>query len=160
MNTARINGLFAAAILAGAAAILLSAYTFRRMGDNEKIHASRIETLRELAALRDHSANDRAAVSLYESLGTNAAPDLETAVRKIVPDAKPAVESLHSEPLSGGWSLRQSVVNFDDVAFSDAGRCVEFLENQRPPWRLTRCEFSAKAPGRGRARLTLESIAR
>ncbi len=160
MIAPRQNILAVIAVVLGAIGLSLSAYTFRQIAESENIHRTRAETLHQLCGLRDRATNDRAALALMESMAAHGPPDFEAAAGKILPDIKPVIEELNAEPLTGGWSRKQITIAFDNASLSDTGRLVEYVENQRPPWRLIACEFSAAAAGRGPVKLTFETIAR
>lgn len=158
MSAQRATG-FTIAVLLATAGLCLSAYTIRAVGESDRIHRGRLRTLGELSALREKAAETRSALRLFETLA-HAPVDLAAAATRVIPDAKPVFGEAKDRELAGGWVLREVTVSIADAPASEAGRLVEYLENQQPPWRLTAFAFTATTSGRGAAKLTLQTIVR
>lgn len=145
-------------ILLAAFSLSFSAYTVTRVNDAVRIQKSRGETLHALAGLCERAARDRCGLERCEAIASQSPADLAAAAETAVPGAKATVENPRDQKLTAGWSLRTCGVTFGEIAFSDAGRFIEYVENQRPPWRVSACDFAAAAPGRGSAKLVLETV--
>lgn len=155
----RPSAIFLAALVLATAGLCLSAYTVRQAGESARILALRQQTLRELASLREQAARTRSGLGLLETL-TGAPADPAAAAQKVLPSAKVAFDAPRDQQLPGGWTLRQVVATLDGVPPGEAGRLVEHLENQVPPWRLMACDVTAAAGGLARTKLTLQTLLR
>ena len=153
------NSVFIAAILFATAGICLSSYTIKQIGESNRIFSSRQATLRDLAGLREKAERERSGIRLFET-SPNSPADLSAAAQKIIPAAKPVFENPKDQNLSGGWTLRETALTLNDLPAAEAGRLVEYLENQNPPWRLAAYEFTATTAERGNTKLSLQTIVR
>lgn len=161
MSASRPNTLGYAALALATLGLCLTAWSWRSLGEAQRIHTLRQATLQELRELGAKSERDHGGFRLFEQLGaTNTVTDLATAAALIVPSAQPVIGTATTEPLVAGWTLWRTDVEFTDVALHDVGRFIEYLENQLPPWRLAACDMTATAPGQGRVKLTLETAVR
>lgn len=147
------------ALALATAGLCLTAYTIDQASESARINASRQATLRELVALQSRADQSRAALRLLETI-QSAPADITAAAQKILPASKLVMDPPKETSLANGWLLREIVVTLEDTPPGDAGRLVEYLENQRPPWRLTACEFKPSMTGRAATKLTLQTIVR
>lgn len=161
MSAPRQDPLGIAALGLATLGLCLTAWSWRALGDARRVHETRVQTLAELHALEAESGRDRDGFHAFEQLGaTNVPCALVAAAAIVAPSAQAGVSAEKVEKLTGGWNLRRADVEFADIALHDAGRFIEYVESQRPPWRLVACEISASGPARGRVKLTLETIGR
>jgi len=150
---------FVIALALATAGICLSAYTVEKVADSNRIHESRMKTLKELAALRGRVEADRSGMRLLETIPGGPVDPAGAAVR-VIPGTTPVFGDAKDRELPGGWTLREVSVTISDTPPSEAGRLVEYLENQQPPWRLTAFEYSGSTSDRGITKLDLQTIVR
>lgn len=143
-----------------ALAALASLWSIRKTLDAREVRLSRLATLRELEALATESA-------VRQSSRHDAAAAASGAAIDLAAGAATAIQGIMAQPAKTdrvafvpGWALRVTQLVLDDAAFQDAGRLIEWAENQQPPWRLAACELTATAPGRGKAVLTFQALER
>ena len=151
------SGLFTVTLLAATAGLCLSAYTFKQIDESNRIFSSRQKTLAELSAMSGSAAKSRSLMIPF-SVISSVPVDPAAAAEKILPGVKLSLENPKDQSLSGGFTLREVSAMLADFSPVDAGRLVEYLENQNPPWRLSAYEFTANGTGRGEVKLTLQTI--
>ena len=148
--------LFALAALA----LLAALRSIAAIRDARGVHASRTATAAALekfaadAARRDATRLDAAAA------GFGTPVEFLAGAATAVPGLVLKQTKAERTGLGQGWALRTLQVAGEDVSFAEAGRVIEWAENQQPPWRLAACELTAAGPGRGRATLTFQALER
>lgn len=151
---------FAAVLILATASVLFALHAYRDLGERSRIYNLRAATLGELSALRDEASALQSVSRLLEQ-NTREPADVSEAARKILASSVSlAVTNLPDQPLAGGWALRSVEILLPEVSPSEAGRLIEFLENQIPPWRLDTFEFRSIADGRGDARIVVQTSSR
>ena len=161
MSAGRQDALGLAALGLATLGLCLTAWSWRALGDANRIHETRLQTLAELRSLQAESSRDREGFHAFERLvATNRPAALVAAAATIAPTAQLGLGAEKTEKLAGDWVLRRVDVDLAEIALHDAGRFVEYLESQRPPWRLVACDITATGPAQGHVKLTLETISR
>ncbi|MFH1969168.1 MAG: hypothetical protein ABIJ53_02490 [Verrucomicrobiota bacterium] len=142
------------------AGVLASIVTIRQNLDLRGKIRNKIETLTQLAAIKQTRDRHQAALRVFEAL-SNAAPTALASVGRItVTNATPEIRERESRNLTAGWTLRQMEVVFSEVNLSQVPSFLQAAEMQRPPWRLVECMLasSRQADGLGRVVLILEAV--
>lgn len=145
------------AVAAIVAAVLSSVYALRAMPERIASYNARLETFESVRRLAERDSAMRRAKGIYEAAAEDGSSDLATLVARVAPGDLFRIEPRASRPLEGGWTLAEMSLSADSVPLDAAGRLIEFLEGQRPPWRLVSCEMAATGEDRGRVRLTVQS---
>ncbi|MBI2440952.1 MAG: hypothetical protein HYV35_06220 [Lentisphaerae bacterium] len=150
----------ASALLVFLAGIVASVNALRQNAITRARISAKLETLAQLAALKQTHDRHQRSRQTFEHL-TNAAPaDLASLAGATVSNATPEIREREARNLVAGWTLRQAEVVFNEVDLSKVSGFLQAAENQRPPWKLVECTLlsSRKADGLGRAVLILEAL--
>lgn len=143
-----------------AVAALATLWSIRRTLDAKDVRHSRLATFRDLEELAADSAKQNASQQAAAAVVKGTAVDLAAGAATAVQGLVVRPEKTDRTVITAGWSLRIVQLALDDASFQDAGRLIEWAENQQPAWRLSASEFWATSPGRGKALLTFQALER
>lgn len=120
---------------------------------------NKIETLSQLAAIKQTRDHHQAALRVFEGMSNALPVSLANLSRTAVTNATPEIRERESRNLAAGWILRQVEVVFSELNLSQVPDFLLATEAQRPPWRLAECAISSsrQADGLGRVVLVLEA---
>ena len=149
----------ACALAVFVAGVLASIATLRQNLDLRGKIRNKIETLAQLAALKQTRDRHQAALRVFEGVSNAAPVSLASMSRAIVTNATPEIRERESRNLTAGWTLWQMELVFSEVNLGQVPGFLQAAEMQRPPWRLVECTLasSRQADGLGRVVLILET---
>jgi len=156
------NALFilqACALAVFLAGVLASIATIRQNLDLRGKISNKMDTLTQLAAMKQTRDWHQAALRVFEGLSNASPVSLASMSRANVTNATPEIRERESRNLTAGWTLWQMEVVFNEVNLSQLPGFLQAAEMQRPPWRLVECTLasSRQADGLGRVVLILEA---
>jgi len=157
-----LRAVWVLAALALAAGVLLSLRGMTRWQQRAEWVQRKVDDLQAVEAmLLDYRCYEPALRELAGMEAGTGSP-LRAGLNRYMPEAEVEVFQRDTVPLADGWGLHRMEFSLDQVALESLGHLIAWLEEQPPRWRVSgvNIQSSDRAPGMGRARLTLEGLQR